>query len=217
MFVAIGFLGAIRTSSWTGGTAAQTAQTSSWSQSFTRAQQEVEARNSANASIPVAARGFEVTGGLLLGRSYASVVTSLVPRPLWPDKPRGVGSLYAQLFLGAQLSGTTIPVTPEVEMYWNFGIAGVIVLSILYGAVLRGAYNFFWRRYPNAFATVFYLFVITSFQISSDRLTRLEQRMGLILLCYLAVALLAPMRPYRGAPSVPGLPARQNRVLPAQS
>lgn len=192
MFLSIGLLGAIRTASWTRSTASQTFSQTGWSASFALAQQEVQERNAASASVPVVARGLDLSDGPLLGTSYAGALAAFIPRTIWPGKPRGVGSLYAQLFLGASKSGTTIPVEPEAEMYWNFGIPGVILLSILYGALLRVAYNFYWRRYPNPFAVVFYVFVITRFQFSSDWLVGLEQRLFLLAICYALIAMLVP-------------------------
>lgn len=217
MFVAIGFLGAIRTSSWSGSTAAQTVAQSSWTQSLDRTEKEVAARNAASAGVPVVVRGFDVAGGPLLGRSYAAVVTSFIPRSLWPTKPRGAGQLYARLFYGASLSGTSVPVTPEGEMYWNFGIPGVVILSVLYGAILAGIYRFFWRRYPDPFATVFYLLIITEFQFASDRLVGLEQDIALLLGVWFVMAMLVPKPHY--APELAGrrVVTRPNRILPNQS
>jgi hypothetical protein len=192
MFISIGFMGAIRTSSWTGGTAAQAVQSSTLTQSFERAEDEVVARAVASSNVPVVVRGFEITGGPLLGRSYAVVVTAFIPRPLWPTKPRGVGQLYARVFFGASFSGTAMPVSPPAEMYWNFGFPGVIFLSFLYGLVIAFSYQFFARRYPDPFITVAYVFFITSFQFSSDRLVGLEQRLFLVLLCYFLVAMFVP-------------------------
>lgn len=204
MFASIGFMGAIRTSSWTGGTAAEVVQTSSLSQSFDRAEQEVVARAEASSNVPVVVRGFEITGGPLLGRSYAVVATSFIPRPLWPTKPRGVGQLYAREFFGASFSGTAMPVGPPAEMYWNFGFPGVIVLSLLYGLAIAFAYQLFARRYPNPFVTVAYVLFITTFQFSSDRLVGLEQRLFLILFCYFLVAMFVPRAsPGRGITQVP--------------
>jgi hypothetical protein len=205
MFVSIGLLGAVRMSSWTGSTAGKAFQNTSWSESFSLAEKEVQVRNAASAPVPVIARGYDLTGGLLLGRSYVGAVAAFIPRTIWPNKPRGVGSLYAQLFLGASKSGTTIPVSPEAEMYWNFGIPGVILLSILYGAMLRGAYNLYWRHYPSGFATVFYIMFVTRFQFSSDRLVILEQRLVLLVICYMVLVMLVPRdRPW--ASRHPGQP-----------
>jgi hypothetical protein len=192
MFVAIGLLGAMRTSSWYRSNASEALAKTSWSDSFALAEKEIADRRAISANVPILERGFEVSGGPLLGKSYAAVVAAAVPRPLWPDKPRGGGSLYAQLFLGALVSGTTIPVSPEAEMYWNFGLPGVFVLSLLYGLILRRAYEVFWRRYPGPFATVFYVLVMTTFRFSSTSLVTFEQQMFLLFLCYVIVVMFIP-------------------------
>jgi hypothetical protein len=192
MFVSIGLLGAMRSAVWTGSDATKTLSSASWSESLALTQQEIRNRQALSASVPVFERGHEVSGGPLLGYSYAAAVTSVIPRAIWPDKPRGVGSLYARLFQGAAFSGTTIPVGAEAEMYWNFGIAGVAVLSLIYGMLLRRAYYFHWRHYPSPFAAVFYMIVVTRFRFSSDAIVGFEQQAGLVLLCYLAVAFLFP-------------------------
>jgi hypothetical protein len=188
MFVSIGLLGAIRTSSWTGSTANEALSRSGWSSSLARTQEEIDARQATSAPVPVVERGFELSGGPLLGSSYAAPLVAFIPRAFWHDKPRGVGSLYARLFLGASFSGTTIPIGPEPEMYWNFGLPGVVLLSIIYGVLLRGMYMFFWRRYPNPFAIVFYVMFLTTFTFSSDVLVGFEQKAFLILVCYVFVA-----------------------------
>jgi hypothetical protein len=190
MFAAIGLLGAVRSSSWTGSNAAEAASTTGWADSLARAQAEVELRRAMSAPVPVVERGFNVSGGPLLGQSYLVALTAFVPRPLWPDKPRGVGSLYARWFLGASFAGTTIPVGPEAEMYWNFGLAGVVVLSVLYGLSLRWIYRFYVRRYEDPFAIVFYITFLTLFQFSTDRIVSFEQQTFLIIVCYGAAALL---------------------------
>jgi hypothetical protein len=192
IFVSIGLLGAVRSSMWSGSDANKTLSTASWSESMALTQQEISNREALSASVPVVERGYQLTGGPLLGYSYAAAVTSFVPRAIWPDKPRGVGSVYARTFLGAAFSGTTIPVGPEAEMFWNFGIPGVVLLSLIYGALLRRVYYFHWRHYPSSFAAVFYLLVVTRFQFSSDRLVGLEQQAGMVLLCYLFVAFFFP-------------------------
>jgi oligosaccharide repeat unit polymerase len=194
MFISIGLLGAIRSSIWYHSTADKTLASTSWSQSIALTQQQIADRLALSASVPVVERGFTVSGGPLLGRSYAAPIAAFFPRAIWKDKPRGVGSLYARLFLGASFSGTTIPVGPTAEMYWNFGIAGVVLLSMLYGIILRRVYNFAWRHYPSPFVTVFYVIFVTTFQFSSDRLVPLEQDAGLVLLCYLMVAMLFPVQ-----------------------
>ncbi len=207
MFVSIGLLGAMRTSSWSGSTAGKSFESTTWSQSFALAEDEVVERNEGSAAVPVVERGFEVTDGPLLGRSYAAVFTAFIPRGIWPDKPRSAGSLYAQLFLGASKSGTTIPVNPEAEMYWNFGLPGVFLLSIIYGVILRWIYNFYWRRYPSPFALVFYLLMVTRFSFSTDRAVRLEQELVMVFICYALVTIFVPK--HQSAPITNSLQLRR--------
>lgn len=187
MFLSIGLLGAIRTSSWSGSTADQTLSSASWSESLESATTEIEQRVAAAAPVPVVARGIDVTNGPLLGQSYLVVLTEFIPRAIWRDKPRGVGSLYAQRFLGAPKGGTTIPVGPEAELYWNFGLPGVVVFALIYGILIRVVYNFFWRRYPDPFVTVFYVTFLTGFTFCSDILVGFEQQIFLLFVCYACV------------------------------
>lgn len=200
MFASIGLLGAIRTSSWYGSTAGEAWSTTGWAESLEVAQQEIAKRRAGSASVPVVARGIEVSDGPMLGKTYFSAVTTLIPRALWNDKPRGVDSIYAQMFFGISREGKGVPLSPEAEMYWNFGLSGVVVLSILYGALLRLAYNFFWRRYPDPFAVVFLVLVVKSFQISSRGLVDLQQQLLLLLVCYFAVSIWVPKGRYTVAP-----------------
>ena len=45
-----------------------------------------------------------------------------------------------------------MPVSPTAEEHWNFGILGVILISLLYGALIRHAHNFYIGRQDNPFA-----------------------------------------------------------------
>jgi oligosaccharide repeat unit polymerase len=189
MFVSIGLLGAVRTSSWYRSTANETLASTGWSKSIALAQKEVASRLAISANVPVVERGLSIRDGPLFGRSYFAAISAFIPRIIWHDKPRAVGSLYAQIFLGKPRSGTSIPVSAEAEMYWNFGLPGLVLLSMIYGALLRRMYIYYWRRYSSPFATVLYVLFITSFQFSSDRLVNFEQQAFLLFLCYLVAAL----------------------------
>jgi hypothetical protein len=192
MFTFIGLAGAIRTASWYDSTAGEALSTTGWTDSLQVAQQEIAERRAVSANVPIVARGFEVSGGPMLGQTYVAALTALVPRALWEDKPRGPGSIYAQRFLGMSREGTTIPVSPEAEAYWNFGWPGVVILSILYGVFLRLAYHFYWRRDPDPFAIVFFVLFITTFQFSTKALVTLQQQLILLFICYAAVAFFVP-------------------------
>lgn len=193
-FAAIGLLGAVRSASWTGDTAGEAIESTSFTQSLVIAQQEVAQRRAVSAQVPIVARGFDVTDGPMLGRSYLAAIFAAVPRSIWPNKPRGPDSLYAQLFLGQPAEGTAIPVSPEAEMFWNFGFPGVLVLSALYGMLLRSLSSMLARRYWDPFAIVFCVIIVTSFQFATKPLVVMQQQLPLLLLCYMAVSALVPKR-----------------------
>jgi hypothetical protein len=127
--------------------------------------------------------------GPLWGSSYAAAVFAYVPRWIWPNKPRGPGSLYAQSFLGEVREGLAIPVSPTAEEYWNFGIIGVILISLLYGALIRRAHNFYVSRPENPFVVGAFVVFMTTFRPATDDLVALQQ-LALWLLLMVALALL---------------------------
>ena len=192
LFLAVGLLSAVRTSSWTGQTAGEALATTGFAESFSIAQKEIEFRRSQAAQVPIIERGFEVSGGPLLGQSYIAAFVAFIPRNVWEDKPRGPDSLYAQQFLGAPKEGQGIPVSSTAEMYWNFGLAGVLTLSFVYGALLRAGYRSFWRRYPSPVAIVFYAIFVTVVQFSTRRLVELEQHLVLLFFCYVTLTIFVP-------------------------
>lgn len=191
-FVSLGLLSAVRTAGWTGSSAGEAITTTGWSESLALAQEEIELRRSLSAQVPIVERGFSVVGGPMLGRSYWAALFAFIPRSVWEDKPRGPGSMYAQYFLGEPREGRAIPVSATAEMFWNFGVVGVLALSFAYGALLRVVYHFYWRRYPSPFAIVLYVLFITTFHFSTDRLVDLEQQLALLLVCWLVVTFLVP-------------------------
>jgi hypothetical protein len=193
MFLSLGLLGAIRTSSWSGQTAGEVATTTGVAASFAIAEKEIELRRSVSAQVPIVERGFAVTGGPLLGQSYIAAIAAVIPRSLWENKPRGPGSLYAQWFRGAPRQGVAIPVGPVAEAYWNFGVPGVVILFLLMGILLRRVFEFFWRRYPDPFAICFYAIFVTTFRPSTDDLVGFQQQLALLLVAYAAVRFFAPV------------------------
>ena len=83
--------------------------------------------------------------GLLLGRSYVNPLLFWLPRAVWPGKPRSTGSYNMWInFAGGSIDeplpeGQTwgIPASPIVEAFWNFHLAGVIVVALLLGTFHR--------------------------------------------------------------------------------
>ena len=181
-FLAFGALNIIRTSGLTGETAGQAIQATDTGQVLSRVQEEIELRQSLESTVPVIWEGHDLMNGPLWGSSYGAAVFAFVPRWIWQEKPRGPGSLYAQNFLGEVREGLAVPVNATAEEYWNFGIIGVILLSVLYGALIRYAHNFYIRRQDNPFVVGAFVLFVTTFHPSTDDLVLFQQQAVLLLL-----------------------------------
>lgn len=78
------------------------------------------------------------------GKSLLFELSSLIPRPLWPDKPYLSWELNhypVRLGLIRKDFVTTVLFDAISEYYLNFGPAGVFVLAILHGLYLQLLYN----------------------------------------------------------------------------
>ena len=63
--------------------------------------------------------------------SYFGLLLSPIPRSIYPDKPvASLGQVAGEIFFGVDYG---IPTEPLGDAYWNFGIAGVIVIFIFFG------------------------------------------------------------------------------------
>ncbi len=214
MFASIGLLGAARTAAWSNSTAGEALSNTGWGESVQLAQEEIADRQESSANIPVIEQGFAVTDGPMYGKTYLPAVAAWVPRALWPDKPRGTGSIYSQLFLHESSEGAGIPVSAQAEMYWNFGWPGVILLSIIYGGLLKMAYNFMWRRYPDPFAITFYVIFLTNFQFATRSLIAFQQQAGLLFFSYVFASFILG----KSTKAVPiGVPSLSRRPAPLAS
>jgi len=68
------------------------------------------------------------------GMSYLKLLFLFVPRSIWPDKPENITWISTRLFRPEQLDlGVSYNPTILGEMYYNFGIFGVISLCFLFG------------------------------------------------------------------------------------
>jgi hypothetical protein len=64
---------------------------------------------------------------------WQSVLASLAPRFLWPDKPISGGKENLKRFWGYNIKGYSMNIGPEAEGYANFGVAGGIIYMFFYG------------------------------------------------------------------------------------
>ena len=180
--LAFGALNIVRTAGYSNQTATEAIQASDLSEVLNRVQEEITVRRSLESTVPVISQGHDLMGGPLLGSTYGAALFAFVPRWIWPEKPRGPGSLYAQSFLSEVREGLAVPVNPTAEEYWNFGLLGVIGISVLYGVLIRRAYAFYTRRQDNPFAVAAFVLFMTTFHPSTDDLVLFQQQAFLLLL-----------------------------------
>ena len=105
------------------------------------------------------------------GASYSPLATSLIPRLLWPDKPKEqFGQIFGHRYrlIWPSDKRTSMNVPWVVEMYVNFGIPGVVFGMAIIGALLAilvsvfnnpsmsslefvtGTAVIYWLAYPHA-------------------------------------------------------------------
>ena len=202
-FLSFGAMNIIRNSGLVGQTATEAIQTAETGDVLSRVQEEIDLRRSLKSTVPVIWEGHDLMGGPLWGSTYGAAIVAFVPRWIWQEKPRGPGSIYAQSFLGEVREGMAVPVNPTAEQYWNFGILGVILISVLYGGLIHHAHNFYIRRPDNPFVVAGFVLFVTTFHPSTDDLVLFQQQFALLLIV-LGLAFVFATR-WRRDPS--GLPA----------
>lgn len=109
--------------------------------------------------------------GFYHGGASAPIITALVPRVLWPEKPLiQLGAWFAlEIGVGSKTAlGTannSINMTVAGELYLDFGWLGVVIGSLLFGAFLALLWNAtkFYSSQYNITGTIFggYLFILS--------------------------------------------------------
>ena len=78
--------------------------------------------------------------GFMMGGTMSYVFYMFVPRILWPDKPVVSRGSWFTYYLGLADSpawaGTSTGESAQGELYWNFGLAGVIIGMLVIGSLL---------------------------------------------------------------------------------
>ena len=78
---------------------------------------------------------------LTYGSSLVSLVASLVPKALWPDRPLSIYYYYAEAIKAAPGEGYTIH--HAAGWYLNFGVYGVVLGALLLAALWATLFNWF--------------------------------------------------------------------------
>ena len=203
--LSFGALNMVRSSGLSDQGATQEIEAASTVDVLSRVQEEIDQRRSIQSTVPVISQGHEIMGGPLWGGSYAAALVAFVPRWIWEEKPRGPGSLYTQAFLGEVREGMAVPVNSTAEEYWNFGLIGVILISALYGALIRYAHNFYVVRHDKPFVVAAFVIFVTTFRPSTDDLVLVQQQVALLIIVYILALLFAVKR--QRAPSGAAVPS----------
>lgn len=92
-----------------------------------------------------------------LGRTYLEAATRPIPRAAWAEKPRAaetqlMGTIWPQI----ASAGVGFSFSIFGEPYLNFGLLGVIVISLAFGVFWRAAYAWFKREPSNPFVLSLY-------------------------------------------------------------
>jgi oligosaccharide repeat unit polymerase len=80
----------------------------------------------------------------LNGSSLLQIPAALAPRALWPGKPEPLDNMVTAYLYPGQVAGT--PITMQGELFWNFGLAGVAIGSLLIGALMGWSVALLFRR-----------------------------------------------------------------------
>lgn len=85
---------------------------------------------------------------IVLGETYSKAVTWLIPRSIWPEKPLSATQAVADI-IEPDTSGWSVSFTQFGEIYYNFGIASLILLP-LFTILLLAFSNYFHNHYYNS-------------------------------------------------------------------
>lgn len=80
------------------------------------------------------------------GSSLLQIPAALAPRALWPGKPQPLDNLVTEYLYPGAVAGT--PITMQGELYWNFGMPGVALGSLLIGVLMGWSMALLFRREP---------------------------------------------------------------------
>ena len=126
---------------------------------------------------------------------FLSLVASVVPRILWPDKPEAGGAANFMRFVGIKLKGYSIGLSPFGEAYGNFGAVGGISFMFAFGLLFNFIFHWMLKtalKVPSLilwFPFVFFYAV----QIESDVVTMINSLSKFALLAYLYYRFFPPI------------------------
>lgn len=136
----------------------------------------------------------------LLGESWGPLLTTFIPRWLWPGK--AYMFMWRETSIVRQLVGAPVPVNYLALLYANFSWLGIVFGMFGWGAFQRGLYEWFLRNSKDRNIVVLYSFFVL---YVGPTLLQLSGAVGFVLPIYVAIRYMrvAPPKARKGA-----LPAR---------
>ncbi|CAN1534540.1 hypothetical protein MCEREM21A_01536 [Sphingomonadaceae bacterium] len=109
----------------------------------------------------------------LWGQSYLGAVGFFVPRAIWQDKPRSVGAfvgavIYDDMPNTTGYLGAGYPAGGVAEAFWNFGVAGVLVVFLAFGAFHKRVTQWFLEAPLDPLRRAMYVTILLMFQEPSS-------------------------------------------------
>lgn len=102
------------------------------------------------------------------GSTFLAYLFAPIPRDVWPDKP----VIASGPILGREIYGTHVAGVPPgliAELYWNFGLAGLLMGCVPFGMLLRYVYERFHPVEGASVATIL-LYSVGAVQLGYDAL-----------------------------------------------
>lgn len=98
----------------------------------------------------------------LFGRLYLQQITlAWIPRIIWPNKPvLSVNVFYTNIAQDPDFRGVST-ITMLGDLYWNFGIAGIVMGMFLFGIFMRVVYAYREHYHENPTVMAFYALTLT--------------------------------------------------------
>src|SRR5690606_2364717 len=118
------------------------------------------------------------------------------PSAIVGEKPLSGGRLASDKLFNNPQSG--VPPTYVGEAYWNFGLAGVLVVSILWGVVLRFVYDMYRLNVSSALMALPFLFFLFYARPDSNSLVGAIQALVVLYFSYFVISLFGRLKLGRG-------------------
>lgn len=180
VMVAMNLLGEYRTTRNDQYTASQTGPTANFDVTSTLAEHEDDRERIS--AMAVVFYFFPERKDYLLGESWGPILTTFIPRALWPEKAWTF--MWRETTIVRQLVGAPMPVNYLGLLYANFSWLGVLFGMYGWGAFQRGLYEWLLKNPKDRSVVVLYSFAVL---YVGPTLLQISGAVGFVLPVYVAI------------------------------